>query len=526
MRTSPRWPVVLAALALVMLAACRPATGPTTRPIPEPPTTPAVTGGAPTLAARTTFRALADSLLEDRRFRSAHWGVLVVDPATGDTLYSRNAGKLFMPASNQKLITGAVALARLGADFRYDTRVMGAAAVSEGILTGDLAVLGSGDPTFSDSLAGGDAMAPFRALADSLAARGIREVAGRLMRAAPVFPDSTLGFGWAWDDLDYGYSAPVDALLFNEGIARVTIVGGATPGAPVTVRTRPAATVPALGTVKVTTIARDTTRANGRTVARSRVGWSSDVRGARPLVSLDGQVIAGDSVTLEVALRHPSGAWLDALAEALAARGIRVRGGVEPNVFTDTTGMITLAVRESPPLREILPRFEKPSQNQIGELLFKTLGRVETGSGTADSGRAVVERQLLAWGVDSAGFAVRDGSGLSRHDYLTPETLVRVLDVMRRHPEFRTFYEALPIAGVDGTIRNRMRGTRAQGQVRAKTGTLDKARALSGYVTTADGRLLLFSMLANNHVVSNAEVERVQDALLIWLASNRLGAAR
>ena len=506
-------PSPLVALALLTLAACQPVGGPSTRP-------------APAIAPRVAFRALADSLLDDRRFRSANWGVLVVDPSTGDTLYSRNAGKLFMPASNQKLITGAVALARLGGDFRYETRVLGSASVRDGVLPGDLAVLGSGDPSYTDSLAEGGAMAPLRALADSLTARGIREVAGRLLRAAPVFPDSTLGFGWAWDDLDYGYSAPVDALFFNEGIARVTIVGGATPGAPVTVRTAPARTVPALGPIAVTTIARDTTRTNGRAAARSRVEWTSDVRGVRPLLSLSGQVIAGDSVTLEVALRHPTGAWLDAFAEALATRGIRVRGGVEPNTFADTTGMVTLATRQSPPLREILPRFEKPSQNQIGELLFKTLGRVETGSGTADSGRAVVERQLLAWGVDSAGFAVRDGSGLSRHDYLTPETIVRVLDRMRRHTEFQVFYDALPIAGIDGTLRTRMQGTRAQGNVRAKTGTLDKARALSGYVTTADGRLLLFSMLANNHVVSNVEVERVQDALLNWLASNRLGASR
>ncbi|MEN9791557.1 MAG: hypothetical protein RLZZ63_1215 [Gemmatimonadota bacterium] len=521
-----RRPTVGLAIALLAVVACRPmASRPTPRSAPTPAVTGRVTISAP-MTPRLMLRALADSLLEDRRFRSAHWGVLLVDPLAGDTLYSRNAGKLFMPASNQKLITGAVALARLGADFRYETRVLGSTSVRDGVLAGDLAVLGSGDPTFSDSLAGGDAMAPFRAFADSLAARGIREVAGRLLRAAPVFPDSTLGFGWAWDDLDYGYSAPVDALFFNEGVARVTIVGGATSGAPVKVRTAPANTVPALGPIAVTTIARDTTRVNGRAIVRSRVAWSSDVRGVRPLVSLSGQVIAGDSVTLEVALRHPSGAWLDAFAEALAARGIRVRGGVEPNGYADTAGMVTLAARQSPPLREILPRFEKPSQNQIGELLFKTLGRVETGSGTADSGRVVVERQLLAWGADSAGFAVRDGSGLSRHDYLAPEMIVRVLDTMRRHPEFQTFYDALPIAGVDGTIRTRMRGTPAQGNVHAKTGTLDKARALSGYVTTADGRLLLFSMLANNHVVSNAEVERVQDALLVWLASNPIGTSR
>ncbi|MBX7118844.1 MAG: D-alanyl-D-alanine carboxypeptidase/D-alanyl-D-alanine-endopeptidase, partial [Gemmatimonadaceae bacterium] len=495
--------------------------------------------GAP---ARRAFATLADSLLGDPMFRSAHWGVLVVDPASGDTLYSRNAGKLFMPASNQKLLTGAVALAQLGPDFRFTTRVLGAAYPIHGILTGDLAVVGEGDPSVSDSLAGGDAMAPLRALADSLAARGITEVTGRLVRGADTFADSSLGFGWAWDDLDYDYSAPVDELFFNEGFARVTVVGGATAGAPVTVRTAPATTVPALGRIEVVTIAANRAAngaANGAAAgaasgsgtgssaipARSHVEWAGDVRGPRPRVDLRGAVRAGDSVTVEVALRHPAAAWLDAFHEALRARGITVHGGVAPDALADTAGMVTLATRESPPLSAILPYFEKPSQNQFGEILFKTLGRVRAGAGTADSGRAVVERQLVAWGADSAGFAVRDGSGLSRHDYVSPETIVRVLDAMRRHPAFRTYYDALPIAGVDGTIRTRMRGTPAAGNVHAKTGTLDKARALSGYVTTADGRLLLFSMLANNHVVPNREVERVQDALAAFLAGAALGTA-
>ncbi len=469
------------------------------------------------LPMAAAFVQLADSLLGDPMFRSSHWGVLVVDPLSGDTLVSRNAGKLFMPASNQKLLTGSTALAQLGPEFRFATRVLGATNPIHGILTGDLAVVGTGDPSISDSLAGGDAMAPMRALADAIAARGITEITGRIVRGSDAFPDSSLGFGWAWDDLDYPYSAPVDELFFNEGVAQVTVVGGLVAGAPVTVRTSPARTVPHIGTLEVSTI--------GTCCAeRSRVEWFSDIRGARPSLTLRGSVRAGDSVTVQVALRHASGAWLDAFAEALAERGIRVRGGVERDVLADTAGYVTLASRLSPPLRDILPIFLKPSQNQIGEILFKTLGRVVTGVGTADSGRRVIERQLVAWRADSAGFAVRDGSGLSRHDYVSPETIVRVLDAMRRHPEFRTFYDALPIGGVDGTIRNRMKGTPAEGNVHAKTGTLDKARALSGYVTTADGRLLLFSMLSNNHVVANREVERVQDALVAFLAGATLGA--
>lgn len=512
--SSARLPIALCSFALGAACAAPVATAPS----PVANTTAASRRSVGTAGpARRAFATLADSLLRDPMFRSSHWGVLVVDPLSGDTLFSRNAGKLFMPASNQKLLTGATALAQLGPDFRFETRLLGAAYPIDGILTGDLAVVGSGDPTFSDSLAGGDAMAPLRAFADSIAARGVKEITGRLVRGGDAFPDSSLGFGWAWDDLDYGYSAPVDELFFNEGFARVTVVGGKAAGDPVTVRTSPSRSVPYVGSVEVTTAATCC-------VDRSRVEWFSDVRGARPSLTLRGTVRPGDSVTVEVALRHSSRAWLDAFAEALAERGIRVRGGVEADLLADTSGYVTLASRLSPTLREILPRFEKPSQNQIGEILFKTLGRVGTGVGTADSGRRVVERQLVAWGADSAGFAVRDGSGLSRHDYVSPETIVRVLDAMRRHAEFRTFYDALPIGGVDGTIRTRMKGTAAEGNVHAKTGTIDKARSLSGYVTTADGRLLLFSMLSNNHVVPNREVERVQDALVAFLAGATLGA--
>jgi D-alanyl-D-alanine carboxypeptidase/D-alanyl-D-alanine-endopeptidase (penicillin-binding protein 4) len=176
----------------------------------------------------------------------------------------------------------------------------------------------------------------------------------------------------------------------------------------------------------------------------------------------------------------------------------------------------------SPPLREILPVFEKPSQNQIGEILFKTLALVKTGVGTADSARRVVSDQLLAWGAAPDGFAVRDGSGLSRHDYVTPRTIIHVLDAVRRSPDFKVLYDALPIGGVDGTIRSRMKGTLAEGNVHAKTGTLDKARSLSGYVTTADGRMLLFSALCNNYVVPTRRVDDVSNALAVRLASMRL----
>ncbi|MGI9075767.1 MAG: D-alanyl-D-alanine carboxypeptidase/D-alanyl-D-alanine endopeptidase [Gemmatimonadaceae bacterium] len=233
-----------------------------------------------------------------------------------------------------------------------------------------------------------------------------------------------------------------------------------------------------------------------------------------------GTMAAGDSSVFTVAHRDPARAYISALREALVERGITIGGAIG-----DTSGVAdTLFTVWSPPLREILPAFQKPSQNQIGEVLLRTLGRERTSVGSADSGRAVIERQLAEWRVEPDGYAVRDGSGLSRHNYLTPETIIRVLDAMRRHPAFPVFYEALPIAGVDGTIATRMRGTPAAGNLRAKTGTLDRARSLSGYVTAADGRMLIFSLLCNNYT-SVTDVTRVQDSIGARLAGLRLGGS-
>lgn len=458
------------------------------------------------------FAALADSLLGDPMFRSMHWGVLVVDPQSGDTLYARNAEKLFVPASNIKLVTAAVALAQLGPDYRYHTRVLGRAP-QQGVVRGNLVVVGAGDPSFSDSLSG-SAMAPLLALADSLRARGVRRVSGRLISGSNTFPGDTLGAGWAWDDLDEGYSAAVDELTFNEGFARITILGGARPGAAVTLRREPASTVPHLGRVDVSTV--------DCCALRQRVTHRFDTRGPRPLLHLEGNVRVRDSVKINVALRNPNAAFLDAFAEALRARGITLGGGVAIDTVADTTGLRLLASRQSPPLSAMLPAFQKPSQNQIGELLLRTLGLEKGGAGTADSGLVVVRRQLAAWGIDSSQAAIRDGSGLSRRNFVSPAAVVRILNVMRTSPAFDAWYQALPVGGVDGTVRDRMRGSLAAGNLRAKTGTLDRVRSLSGYVTTVDGQVLLFSILANNHPVPTREVERVQDALVTYLAAMSL----
>jgi D-alanyl-D-alanine carboxypeptidase/D-alanyl-D-alanine-endopeptidase (penicillin-binding protein 4) len=417
----------------------------------------AATSG-PTRAA-SALRPFADSLIGDRMFRTANWGVLVVDPLSGDTLYSHNAGKLFMPASNEKLLTGAAALAQLGPDFRFVTRFATNGTVHDSTLDGDLIVIGRGDPTFSDSMRTGDYRNVFRDMADSLRARGIRRVRGSLRRAGDVFPDSTYGYGWQVDDLSTPSGAVIDELFVNEGLLPAN---------------------------------------------RLRA--------------------AGDTAAGPIVIRDPAAAFLTAFADALAERHIALGGSADARVPLPDSALHPIFELRSVPLSLILPRMLKPSQNQIAEILFKTLALEKTGVGTADSARRVVERQLIAWGALPDGFAVRDGSGMSRHDYIAPETIVRVLDAMRTRADFQTWYDALPVAGVDGTLSTRMNGTAAERNVHAKTGTVDKSRSLSGYVTTADGRMLMFSFLCNNFSVPNREVDRVQEAMLVTLALSRAGA--
>jgi serine-type D-Ala-D-Ala carboxypeptidase/endopeptidase (penicillin-binding protein 4) len=409
---------------------------------------------SPALRPLDALRHSIDSLVDDPKFANAHLGLLIVNPADGDTLYSRNAGKLFMPASNQKILTSAVALAQLGPDYRYHTVIAKRGELKDSVLAGDLIVIGRGDPTMSDRVHGSAANA-MAALADSIRARGITRVTGALRQGGNAFPDSIYGYGWEWDDIGGESGAPIDELLFNEGMVQ---------------------------------------------------------RAAK---------IEGRDTVISVATRTPGYVYLSALYSALSQRGVRIDGLVNLSADSLTLPYDTVYVIESPPLREILKVFMKPSQNQIGEALLKTIGLEKTGIGSADAGAEVTTTQLRDWGVDSTEVVVYDGSGLSRHDLVTPRTIVRVLSAMQKDTAFSVYYDAFPIAGVDGTIRSRMKGTPAENNLRGKTGTIEFVRSLSGYVDTADGQRLVFSFLSNHFTTPVSEITRVQDAVGALLASYR-----
>jgi D-alanyl-D-alanine carboxypeptidase/D-alanyl-D-alanine-endopeptidase (penicillin-binding protein 4) len=188
-------------------------------------------------------------------------------------------------------------------------------------------------------------------------------------------------------------------------------------------------------------------------------------------------------------------------------------------VSADCDSSVTLFVHLSPSLGEILQPFLKESQNQIGEMLLRYIGATTTDTGSVSGGRRAVSATLTSWGIPDDSYVYYDGSGLSRYNYLTPEAVVRLLRGMSRRQGFEVFYDALPVAGVDGTLERRMVGSRAEGNARAKTGFISNARALSGYVATADGELLAFSIIANNFDTPVRPVEYVQDLVVERLAN-------
>jgi D-alanyl-D-alanine carboxypeptidase/D-alanyl-D-alanine-endopeptidase (penicillin-binding protein 4) len=466
--------------------------------------------------ARAALRFSIDSMVRQSQFRDAQFGVLIVDPERADTLYSLNAGKLFMPASNMKIVTGATSLVELGPDYTFHTDFAASGRVVHDTLQGALIVNGRGDPTISDHMRG-SAMQPLLEVADSLRAHGITTIAGGIQAGPDVFPDTSIGYGWSWDDLGEDYGAGVDALYFNEGFG-MAVARGRAGMPPDSIWTLPASTYP-----------RIVLPARSAVLPTDTFGLRLDFDPTRTQFIARGRL--KDAVdTLIYVYPDQREAYLAALSEALRASGIVVAGGergpVPMRAGVPAPSATPLFTIHSPSLRLILPALEKPSQNQIAEILYKTLGLEKTGVGSADSGRVVLERQLATWGAEPDGYLIRDGSGLSRYGYLSPETLVRVLARVRADTAFHVFYDALPIAGVDGSLRNRMKGTPAAGKIHAKTGSVANARSLSGYAITADNHTLIFSLLANNWITSQAAVDSVHNHIAVMLASLRLRDAQ
>lgn len=468
------------------------------------------------LAAQSPLALLQrdiDAILAAPALERGFWGVLVKTADRDETLYSRNASKLMMPASTMKVVTLAAAAEKLGWDFTYSTRLFTAGSVKDGVLRGDLVVVGSGDPSFDDW--DGIATRLFAGWATQLRSSGIREIDGRIVGDDNAFDDEGLGMGWSLDDLAASYSANVSGLQFNEGSVQLRIAPGTSVGAKAAV-----SVTPDYSGLTIRNSIRTGTANSPAVISRRRLPGSSrlELRGSLPLRMRP--------FTETASVENPTLYFATALRRALVAEGIDVRGKAVDIDDVDTPperNATPLATYQSLPLSNLATTMMKLSQNLFAETLLKTLGiDGDHPTGTAQAGVAAVRSVLQSWNIDPTSMVQADGSGLSRYNYITPETMVAILTHIHHDERLRSAFETtLPIAGRDGSLEYRMRGTAAEGNARVKTGSLTNVRALAGYVRTADDETLAFAIFANNYENSASVITAAADAIVVRLAALR-----
>jgi D-alanyl-D-alanine carboxypeptidase/D-alanyl-D-alanine-endopeptidase (penicillin-binding protein 4) len=444
----------------------------------------------------------------------AHWGVHVVSLRNGETLFDLDARKFFIPASNEKIVTTAIAAERLGWDYRFTTRILATGPISPtGSLNGDLIVIGDGDPSINPRHPA--RWQVFDDWAAALRDRGLRKITGNLIADDDRFAEPGWGAGWAWDDMQYGYSAQVTALQFNENEVEVIVGPGIEPGAPAIIATSPAGS-------GVFTVNLVTTVEAG---SESRI--DIDRQPGSPYLDVRGHIAVGAApVTTAAAVDNPTRFYINALESALARHSIEVAGNAtdldelrEPPTRDHATELL---VDRSPPLSEIADPLMKWSRNGYAETLLMALAPPGEPA-TEAKALAALRETLTAWGLQDE-IAARDGSGLSRYDAVTPHALTALLQRIAADPaRAEIFRSTLPVAGVSGSLADHMKGTPAEGRVAAKTGSMSGVRGLSGYLTTLDGEPLAFSFLVNGYRIASSEIEQLMDRALIRLVEFRRG---
>jgi D-alanyl-D-alanine carboxypeptidase/D-alanyl-D-alanine-endopeptidase (penicillin-binding protein 4) len=416
----------------------------------------------------------------------------------GEVLYERTPDLSLTPASNMKLLTSSTALAVLGPDYTYITRVFASAPVKDGAVRGDLILQGGGDPVLE--------RAHLNELAAAVKRTGVKKITGDLIVDDQRYVPERLGDGWAWDDESYYYQAQISALSVDRNVATLDILPAKKPGDPAEVQIHPLADW-------FTLLQRPTTGAagSGRSVdwVRERARNALRVTGS---IAVDAEPLMGRQVTMEEPQRFAGALFRLELGHA----GVKVKGEVTEGAVPSSAVM--LAERKSPPLREIVKLFNKPSDNLVGELLLREIGLKAKGKGDAASGGEAVRSRLESLGLDVGGLRVNDGSGLGRRNLVTARLISEMLRASEREPWADIWRESLPVSARDGTLRSRMKGTAAEGRISAKTGTLGGVSALSGFVTTVEGRRLVFSLIENNFPASLA-AKAIEDEAAEMLAT-------
>jgi D-alanyl-D-alanine carboxypeptidase/D-alanyl-D-alanine-endopeptidase (penicillin-binding protein 4) len=442
--------------------------------------------------------------------QQAHWGIQVRNLETGRIVYERGARQLFVPASNLKLFTTAAALVRLGPEYRFRTRVISASdADADGVLRGDITLVGGGDPDLSPRVLPydpkskpGDALVVMDVLADQVAAKGVRRITGCVIGDDTKYVWEPFPEGWAEDDAVWDFGAPVSALSFNDSAFRCLIHPGR-PGTP------PRITLdPVLEHLIV--------HNRVRTVALGETKIHCERPPLSTELTISGTIRAGAAPHEEwLAVDDPALFAAHALRDALIRRGIGVDGDVTArHRAADEPALPArgreLAVRESAPLAQSLQVIQKVSQNLHAEMMLR-----ELGAGSREPGLMQLRTFLDEAGIPRSAYRFEDGSGLSRLNLASPVAAAGLLAFMYRSPVRDTWIDLLPVGGLDGTLEKRFRED-AQGRfVHAKTGSMTHVDALSGYLLPERGRHYAFSIMVNGYPGPSSEVRAIMDAILL-----------
>jgi D-alanyl-D-alanine carboxypeptidase/D-alanyl-D-alanine-endopeptidase (penicillin-binding protein 4) len=460
-----------------------------------------------------------DARLDAVPFNRQIWGIALVDEG-GRLVYGRNESRLFIPASNGKLVVTAVAAARLPPEWRVKTSLYGGPVVG-GVLQGDLVLYGRGDPTIDQrcyavdtTLAGVCDTDPFlrlRQLVDTLRAKGVRAIAGDIVGDGSYFEATMVHPNWESFDLNWWYAAPVSGLGFHDNCVDFNWQPGPAPGTPARITM-----YPDLGDISFEN--RTLTLPPG---GESNIGDRFFRHPGTLNIWAEGTVAVDNPPrTDSFALPDPNLYTARALRQALADAGIAVAGTTR----STTDSLLYARMRVVPALAEVVSRplrdwifpILNTSQNWFAEMLLKQLGRQFGKGGSWPAGLEVERRFLIdSVRVDSTQISLSDGSGLSSSNLISPLAFTQLLRFIRRHPRYNTFAAGLPQSGLVGSLRSRFRGTPLAGRVRAKTGSISRVHSLSGYIELGGGKALAFSVLANHHAQPSRMMLAMIDSVVV-----------
>lgn len=479
-----------------------------------------------TALAREINRAIAESPAG----RAAAWGIQATDLKTGKTLFQLNPGHYFVPASNTKLFSTSLALTRLGSAYTFETRVTAAGAPdADGVIAGDLSLVGGGDPNLSGrtlpyqmGAAPGDPLSPLDDLAAQVAAAGVKRVNGDIVGDDRLYVWEPYGAGWGIDDPLYDYGAPVSALTVDDNAFRIHVGPGPSAGATAVLELIPAVEYYAIDN-------RIRTAEGGeRHIHYSREPGSMTLElwGTIPLLD-QGQ-------DLSLGIEDPARYAAIAFRQLLAAHGVTVAGNAvarhaypyeladlrQGGAFSRQSvpqqsgdSSVTLARRVSAPLIEDLRVTAKVSQNLHAELDLRAVGKAKRNIGSVEAGLEELKSFLAEAGVPADEYTIHDGSGLARLNLVTPGAVVQLLKHMYAGPQRENFLSILPVGGLDGTLNSRFPNPALAGRIHAKTGSLTHVSALSGYAQRANGDWMAFSILVNNFNGGASEIHELMDKI-------------